>query len=144
MLTAEVDPATTEPEELVADYERALAEVLAEVDAATAAEETGIGVERLAALEAGERPDPELTVAEAAAVFALSPEYPDADATLAEVRDGLLLDMSTAILDVDAVAAGLDGDLDATVVQQKIEGRQEMTLGEYARIRHLVAERGRD
>jgi hypothetical protein len=36
------------------------------------------------------------------------------------------------VLDVEAVEAGISGRLEAKEIQQKIEGRQPMTVGEYA------------
>ena len=64
-----------------------------------------------------------------------------ADTILAEVRNHLLLEMSSAMLDVDAVAGGIDADLDPREVQAKIEGRHPMTLAEYARLHHFIASR---
>jgi hypothetical protein len=44
-------------------------------------------------------------------------------------------------MDVDALASGLDDDMDPKEIQQKIEGRAPMTLAEYARIvRYIQAE----
>jgi len=56
-----------------------------------------------------------------------------------EVRDALLLGMSAAMLDVDRVAAEVDGDVDPKEIQGMIEGRHPMTLVEYARLRHHIA-----
>lgn len=124
-------------EDVRADYEAALARVVeAEgVDAVAAA--SGVDAARLGALVDGE--PVELTVEEAAGVFALSDDYPDAEGLLLEVRDNLMLQMSSAVLDVEALARGLDDEFDPKEIQQKIEGRQPMTLGEYARIYHHVA-----
>lgn len=132
------DPDGTTAGDLRDRYVAAIAAVADEVGVETAAERTGIDAERLA--EAEQRGG-EFTLEEAASVLALAEDTPDEDALLLEVRDRLMLGMSGAVLDVDALARGLDGDFEPRDVQQKIEGRQPMTLDEYARIRHFVAER---
>lgn len=131
------DPESTTPRELRTAYEAELADVVETVGVETAAEDTGVDADRLAALVAGE--SPEFTVEEAAAVLALSEAYPDAEGVVLELRDHLMLEMSSAVLDVEAVEVGVDADLDARQIQQKIEGRAPMTLDEYARIHHFVA-----
>ncbi|MGB9963912.1 DUF5791 family protein [Halobacterium sp. CBA1126] len=121
------------------EYEAALARVVESEGVDAVAEASGVDAERLAALVDGE--SVELTLEEAAGVFAVSDDWPDAEGLLLEARDNLMLQMSSAVLDVDALASGLDDDFDAKELQQKIEGRQPMTLGEYARIyRHIAAE----
>jgi len=40
--------------------------------------------------------------------------------------------MSTAVLDVEALAAGIDDAMEPKEIQQKVEGRHPLTLGEYA------------
>jgi hypothetical protein len=77
---------------------------------------------------------PELTVEAAAAILGTDPDLPDGETVAAEARDLLLLGMTTAVVDVDAVAAGLDIDIDPKEVQQKVEGRHPMTLAEYAHV----------
>jgi len=84
---------------------------------------------------------PELSLSAASAIAAADPSWPDADAVEAEALDHLLLGMTTAVLDVDTVAAGLDLDVSATGVQQRLEGRTPMTLEEYAHVHALVARR---
>ena len=140
MLADEIaDPEDVTPEEVRAEYEAALARVVEREGVDAAAEASGVERERLDALVAGE--SPELTVEEAAALLALSEEGSDAEGIVLEVRDNLMLQMSSAVMDVDSLAAGLEGDLDPKEIQQKIEGRQSMTLDEYARIhRHIASE----
>ncbi|MFB6111048.1 MAG: DUF5791 family protein [Halobacteriaceae archaeon] len=106
----------------------------------TAAGETSIAEARLRALAAGDRID--LTLEEAAQVLALTDEWPDAETLLIEVRDTLMLRMSSAVLDVDALAAEIDADLGPTALQQRIEGRHPMTLEEYADVVHAIARNG--
>jgi hypothetical protein len=131
------DPAGKTAGEVRAEYEAALAGVVeaAGVDAVSAA--AGVDADRLAALADGE--SPEFTVEEAANVLAVSDDWPDAEGLLLEVRDNIMLQMSSAVMDVDALASGLNDDLDPKELQQKIEGRQPMTLAEYARIYHHIA-----
>jgi len=80
----------------------------------------------------------ELTLTDAASVLALSPEFPDAETIAAEARDILLMGMTTAVMDVDAIAAQLGGDFDPKTIQQKVEGRHPISLEEYARIHQLL------
>jgi len=123
-------------EELQRRYERAVAERVETAGLDRAAAAADVDPERLDALIAGEAVD--LTVEEAAAVLALDDAFPDAETILLEVRDQLMLGMSSAVLDVDALSRAVEG-LNAREIQQKIEGRQPMTLAEYARVNHHVA-----
>jgi hypothetical protein len=93
----------------------------------------------LDALAAGDRPD--LSLSAAAAIAAAAEGFPDAEAVEAEALDHLLLGMTTAVLDVDTIAANLDLDLSPTEVQQRLEGRNPMTLAEYAHVHALVERR---
>jgi len=121
---------TASPDATRQEYERVLVETIERVGTSSVAAETGIDGERLTALVAGEAPD--LSVEEATAVLATDPDRPDAETLLAEARDILLMGMSTAVLDVDAIASGLGGELEPKEIQQKVEGRYPMTLTEYA------------
>jgi hypothetical protein len=133
------DPEETTPEAVRADYEETLAGVVEREGASAVADASGVSEETLAALAAGE--SPELTVEEAAGILAASDDYPPAEDLLLEVQDHVMLQMSSAVMDVEALASGLDDDLDPKEIQQKIEGRSPMTLAEYARIvRHIEAE----
>ena len=140
MLTDEIaDPDAVTPEELRAEYLSTLRAVVESVGADAVAEQSGIATERLDALVAGESLT--FTLEEAAAILGTSDDWPAAEDVVLEVRDHLMLQMSSAVMDVDALAAGLDSDLDPKEIQQKIEGRQPMTLAEYARIhRHIASE----
>jgi hypothetical protein len=89
------------------------------------------------AVESGTVAD--LTVEEAAVVLGADPERPGADVIVAEAIDDLLLSMTTAVVDVDRVAARVDG-LTPRDVQQKVEGRASVTLAEYADIRRAIAD----
>lgn len=138
MLVDEIaDPDTVTPADVRAEYETTLAAIVENRGADCVAEETGIDQELLESLVAGGQPD--LTMTAVADLLALGGDYPDAETVLLEVRDSVMLGMSTAVMDVDAMEAGLPLDLDARDIQQKIEGRQPMTLAEYAHIAHHIA-----
>jgi len=124
------------PEELETAYYGLLTDALEEVGIEHAASETGIDEESLSAIAADERP--ELTLTEATTVLTLADEYPHPDTIESEARDILLMGMTTAVMDVDALASRLGGDLEPKLIQQKVEGRQPMTLAEYAKLHHAI------
>jgi hypothetical protein len=72
------------------------------------------------------------------AILATEPDSPDAGTLLAEARDLLLMGMSSAVLDVEAVAAGIDDAMEPKEIQQKVEGRHPMTLDEFARLHAYI------
>jgi archaellum component FlaC len=51
--------------------------------------------------------------------------------------------MTTGVLDVEAVESGVEGAIDAREIQQKIEGRLEMTLDELAQLHSYIDGRAR-
>ncbi|MFB6232925.1 MAG: DUF5791 family protein [Haloarculaceae archaeon] len=120
-------------------YETRLQEILDTVGVETADAETDLDRDTLADVADGETAD--LTLTEAAAIAALDDEFPDAEAIVLETRDHLLMGMTTAVLDVDAIAANLDVGLTGQEVQQAIEGRVEMTLAELAAIQSVIEQR---
>jgi len=124
---------------LRAAYESRLQEILEAVGIETADTETDLDHDTLAGVADGEVAD--LTLTEAAAIAALDDEFPDAEAIVLETRDHLLMGMTTAVLDVDAIAANLDVGLTGQEVQQAIEGRVEMTLPELAAIQSVIEQR---
>ena len=119
-----------------ADYLRSLIETVG-VDAAVA--DTDLDGDTIEDVADGETD--ELTLTEAADIAALDDDAPDAEAVVLETRDHLLMGMTTAVLDVDAIAAELDADLTGQEVQQAIEGRIEMTLAELAAIQSVIEQR---
>jgi hypothetical protein len=135
------DPATTSPAELRAEYEAELAAVVEARGVDAVADETNVDRETVAKIADGAAGD--VTLEDAAAVAALAEEVPAKDAILMEVRDTLLMGMTTAVLDVDTIGAEIDADLDGKQIQQKIEGRAPMTLDEYALLHHFIASRQR-
>lgn len=121
-------------DELRARYDDRLHTAIDEHGIETVEAETGI--ESITALADGD--SPELTLEDAAAILATSESEPDADAIVAETRDHLLIGMSSAVLDVEAVESGIGGAFDAREIQQKIEGRIPMTLDELAMIHGYI------
>jgi len=126
----------TSPAELRAAYEEALAEAVNAVGVSTVADRSGVGEETVQALANGD--SPELTLEEAAAVLGADDQYPDADTLEADARDILLMGMSVAVLDVEAIAAGLNDELEPKEIQQKVEGRYPITLAEYALVHNYI------
>ncbi|MFB6069604.1 MAG: DUF5791 family protein [Halanaeroarchaeum sp.] len=140
-----VDPIDA-PEERTADdlrreYAEALADVVRSVGVETAAAESAVARETLERLADGDTP--EMTLQDACEILALSEDWSDPDAVRLEVRDYLMLGMSSAVLDVDALERLLDGGLTAKEIQAKLEGRQPMSLAEYASVA-LAIEREKD
>jgi hypothetical protein len=133
-----------EPGELTGDelYERLAAEVEVAVEDCgvdAVADETDVDRATLEALADGERP--ELTLEEAAAIVATRDDVPPADVVAAESRDALLMGMTNAVMDVEALASSLNGELEPREIQSKVEGRFPMTLREFARMRaHLASQ----
>jgi hypothetical protein len=117
-------------------YEDRLRSVITTVGTETVVDETEIETDRIAALAEGSSPT--LTATEAAAILAVDDETPDAEAIVLELRDHLLLGMTTSVLDVDTIAANIDVDLTAQEVQQAIEGRTSMTLSQLAAIQSVI------
>lgn len=117
-------------------YRALLSETIADVGVERVAERSGLAVERVRAVAEGTAG--EITLSEAAAILAADPDRPAADAIAAEARDILLMGMTTAVMDVDALAAAIDDALEPREIQHKVEGRQEITLNEYARLHHRL------
>jgi hypothetical protein len=127
--------------ELRGRYDGQLAAVVDEHGVESVAEASGVERERIEAIAAGDSPD--LTLEEAGAMLGMSPEEPDAEAIVVETRDHLLMGMTTGVLDVEAVESGVEGAIDAREIQQKIEGRLEMTLDELAQLHSYIDGRAR-
>ncbi len=126
------------PDELRAAYDRDLAAVVEAHGTEHVADETAVGRDRLERLAAGDAPD--LSLEEAAQILSLGEGEPDAETIVEIACDHLLLGMSTAVLDVDAVETKLAIDLDAKEVQQKIERRAPMSFDEFVHIQYVIAD----
>jgi len=141
MLRAEFpDAGEQSADELLAAYESVLAETVETVGVDTVTESTGLERETVAAVADGAA---DLELADAAAILAADPDRPDAETIQAEAQDILLMGMSMAVLDVEALASGIDNDLEPKEIQQKIEGRYPMTLREYAVLHSYIESRKR-
>jgi hypothetical protein len=128
-----------DPDDLHAAYESVLVETIESVGIDTVAEESGVDTATLEALIAGESPD--VTLEDAAAILATDPDRPDAEFLVADARDVLLMGMSSAVLDVETLASGIDGQLEPKEIQQKVEGRFPMTIAEYALLHQYIEEK---
>lgn len=111
-------------------YDDLLVETIESVGVDQVAAETDVDRATLEALVAGESPD--ITLEAAASILATDEDMPDAEAIAAEARDILLMGMSIAVLDVEALASHVDDELEPKEIQQKVEGRFPMRLDEYA------------
>ncbi|GAB6878957.1 hypothetical protein JCM17823_12310 [Halorubrum gandharaense] len=103
-------------------------------------DETALSSEAIDAAVAGDAAG--LTVDQGAAVIAVSRDR-DPDAVVFELRDHLLMGMTTAVLDVDTLAGAIDADLTGQEVQQALEGRADMTLAQLAEIMAVIEARKR-
>ncbi|MGM0604401.1 MAG: DUF5791 family protein [Halobacteriota archaeon] len=133
------DPASVDPADVRRAYDRELKAVVEAIGVPTVADRVDVDAESLRALLEGEQPP--LTVETAADILALGESYPDSDAIVFELRDHLLMGMTTGVLDVDTIAARIDVDRTGQEVQQALEGRTRMTLDELAAIQHVIAVR---
>jgi hypothetical protein len=133
------EPEALSPGQLRAAYDDELRAVVDVKGIETVANQADVPTERVAALAGGESPT--LTLSEAAAILAAENDARDATAIAQEVRDHLLMGMTTGVLDVDTIASNVDLDLSGQEVQQAIEGRIRMTLDELAAIHGYVAGR---
>jgi hypothetical protein len=130
------DPGSLAPEELLELYEAELVGVIEEHGVVEVAGSSGVDESTLRALADGE--SPELTLEEASAVMAVAEGTADAETIATVSRDALLMGMTTAVLDVEAVESGIGGRLEAREIQSKIEGRFPLTLGEFALLQQYI------
>ena len=130
------DAGEQSPEALLAAYGSVLAETVETVGTDAVVESTALDREVINAAAAGEVAA--LSLEDATAVLAADPERPDADALQAEAQDILLMGMTTAVMDVETLASGIDSQLEPKEIQQKREGRYPMTLEEYALLHSYI------
>ena len=127
MLRAEFpDAGEQSPEALLEAYESVLAGTIESVGVDDIVDTTALDRETVT----GDIAD--MTLEEAAAILATDADRPDAGTLEADARDILLMGMTTAVMDVEALASGIDAQLEPKEIQQKIEGRYPVTLSEYA------------
>jgi len=134
---AVADPGELGPDALYEEYESILIDVVEERGVETVAAESGVDEATLRVLVAGE--SPELDHSDAAAVLALDADVDDETAVVLD-RDALLMGMTNAVLDVEALSSETDGALDAREIQSKVEGRFPMTLREFALLHATIQE----
>jgi hypothetical protein len=134
------DPGAHTHEELYAEYQSMLVAAVESAGGERAAK-ADLDEGTVEALLAGEFP--ELTLEEGAALLALDDDAPDADTVVALARDALMMGLSNAVLDVEALSAGIDGEMEPRELQAKIEGRYPITLREFARIHQYIGTRTR-
>lgn len=126
-------------DDLRAEYDDDLRDVLTRYDVETVAAEADVDTADLQAVEQGA--SPQISLADAAAVLAIDDGYPDAETIEAMACEHLLLGMSMAVLDVDALASEVDADLSAKEIQQKLERRAPMSLDEFVEIEYAIVGR---
>ncbi|QCC53200.1 hypothetical protein DV706_16165 (plasmid) [Natronorubrum bangense] len=126
------------PAALRTAYEADLRSVIDQYGPDEIANRTEIDAETASALLEGE--SPELTLEAVAQIQALEDGEPDADELVMIACEHLLLGMSTAVLDVDAIETELELDLDAKEIQQKIERRAPMSFEEFVHIQYVIAD----
>ncbi|WP_120244550.1 DUF5791 family protein [Halopiger aswanensis] len=126
------------PDELLAEYRDDLAAAVEEYGPEAAAADTDVDRDAIDRLLEGDRP--EFTLEEAAQLQALSERAPDAETIVDMGCEHLLLGMSTAVLDVDALETEVALEMDAKEIQQKIEQRAPMSFAEYAHIQYAIAD----
>jgi len=125
---------------LLAAFEALVSEAVVEAGRERVGDETDVDEAAIEAAADGDAAG--LGVTDAAAIVAVTADR-DADAIVAELRDHLLMGMATAVLDVDTLAAGIDADLTGQEVQQALEGRAGMTLGQLAEVMAVIERRKR-
>lgn len=126
------------PESLREEYDRDLTAVVEAHGIDYVADETDVDRARLEALI--DENTPGLTLEEAAQILALADGEPDPETIETMACEHLLLGMTTAVLDVDALESKLPIDLDAKEVQQKIERRAPMSFDEFVHLQYAIAE----
>lgn len=127
------------PDALRAAWFERLRDVVSTVGPEQVVTATSLDPETVEALAAGDRPAIDLETA--AAVLALAPESHDPEFIRLGVLDELLLGMTTAVVDVETVAANVAPEMDPKGVQQRLEGRAPISLEELAAIGWFLDER---
>ena len=125
------------PAELRAEYEDDLERIIERTGVDKVSLLTGIDQKQLESI--GTDGSPSLSLEDAAQIQAQGTDDPDPETIETMACEHLLLGMSTAVLDVDAVESELEIDLDAKEIQQKIERRAPMSFDEYVHLQHVIA-----
>ncbi len=135
-----MDVSGLSPADLEAEYAEDLAAVVDSVGIDTVVGSTGLDKSSVKALAEGDLPE-DFSLEEAAEVQSLADGVADPETVVTMACEHLLLGMTTGVMDIETVAADLDGslDLDPTEVQQKIERRAPMSFHEFVHIQHVIA-----
>ncbi|MCU4925329.1 DUF5791 family protein [Halobacteria archaeon AArc-dxtr1] len=123
------------PAALRTEYAVELSSIVDDVGLEDVTAQTDIDRDRLVSID-----DAELTLAEAAEIQSLTGGEPDPETIETIACEHLLLGMSSAVMDVDTLAAELDLALEPKEIQQKIERRTPMTFAEYVHLQYAIVD----
>jgi hypothetical protein len=104
------DAGEQSPDALLSAYGSVLAATVESVGTDAVAETTGLDRETVDSAAAGDVAD--LALEDATAMLGADPERPDAGSLQAEAQDILLMGMTTAVMDVESLASGIDSQLE--------------------------------
>jgi hypothetical protein len=133
------EPGEMTPEELEALYAESLEAVIRERGVDTVADAADVPEDSVRSARAGELGG--ITLEEGAAILALAEDHPPAEDIVMVALDDLLMGMTSAVLDVEALESAIGGELEAREIQQKVEGRHPITLAEYALLHQHIQSR---
>lgn len=128
------------PQAVVDHVVSLLNEVIRSRELAALGESIPMSQQRLETIREGENPD--LSMREVAAILGVREDAPEGVVVREEFRDSLVVWMSEAVLDVEAVAASVGGT-DPATLRDRIDGIEPFALQEYAAV-VAVVETGRD
>lgn len=126
------------PADLRAEYAADLASIVDRHGVDELADGTDLDRDTLANL--GHETVGTLSLKDAAEIQARAESAPDADTIVTMACEHLLLGMSTAVLDVDAVESELVLELDAKEIQQKLERRAPMSFEEFVHLQFVIVD----
>lgn len=126
------------PAGLREEYLEDLRSIINQQGSTTVAEQTDVDQETAEAVRDGD--DADLLLEHVAQIHTLEPDEPAADELVTIACEHLLLGMSTAVLDVDAIESELALELDAKEIQQKLEQRSPMSFEEFVHIQYVIAD----
>ena len=126
------------PETLSEEYSDSFASWIESIGMDTITDETTLSRSQLERVHQGSMST--LTLEDAAQIASLVSETPDAETIEMMACEHLLLGMSSAVMDVEMLAAELEIDLEPKEIQQKIERREPMTIEEYSYIQHAIVD----
>lgn len=135
-------PGDQPQEELLDTHTAQLAAAIQSTGVDEAARASGLEPATVSAIEDGDATEAaEIGLEAAATLLAQSDPETAAGTLVSEALDELLFGMTAGVLNVDVVAGELETDLDAREVQQALEGRYPLTLGQYVELQQLISSR---